>query len=61
MVGTLTSPTISPRYGTIGLAVLRADVAERGNEVTVTVGDEQLRAVVEPLSIHDPDKRRPRA
>ncbi|HUW15801.1 MAG TPA: aminomethyltransferase family protein [Actinomycetes bacterium] len=61
VVGTLTSPTISPRYGTIGLAVLRADVAERGNEVTVTVGDEQLRAVVEPLSIHDPDKRRPRA
>jgi len=61
VVGTVTSPTISPRYGTIGLAVLRTDVAERGTEVTATVGDEQVRAVVEPLSIHDPDKRRPRA
>jgi aminomethyltransferase len=61
VVGTVTSPTISPRYGTIGLAVLRTDVSERGTEVTATVGDEQVRAVVEPLSIHDPDKRRPRA
>ena len=55
-VGTLTSPTASPRFGPIGLAVLRSEVADDGN--TLDVGD--VSATVATLSIYDPEKKRPR-
>jgi glycine cleavage system aminomethyltransferase T len=46
--------------GTIGLAVLDADVATDGEKVEVAVGDGTAAATVAPLSILDPQKRRPR-
>ena len=59
-VGTVTSPASSPRLGTIGLAILDADVAADGEKVEVAVGDGTAPAVVAPLSLLDPEKRRPR-
>jgi len=59
-VGAVTSPASSPRLGTIGLAVLDADVATDGEKVEVAVGDGSAPAVVAPLSLLDPQKRRPR-
>lgn len=56
VVGTLTSPTESPAFGVIGLAVLDAEVADNGTLLSVA-GD---TATVADLSIFDPDKRRPR-
>ncbi|MDP9297362.1 MAG: aminomethyltransferase family protein [Actinomycetota bacterium] len=56
-VGTLTSPTMSPRLGAIGLAVVRTDVAAEGEKIEVG----GTAATVEPLSLYDPQKRRPRA
>ncbi len=59
-VGVLTSPTKSPRFGVIGLAVLRTEEARVGNAVEVALGEDTVPATVAPLSIHDPEKRRPR-
>src|SRR5215470_2893063 len=59
-VGTVTSPASSPRLGTIGLAVMDADVATDGEKVEVAVADGTAPAVVAPLSLLDPEKRRPR-
>ena len=59
-VGVLTSPTRSPRFGVIGLAVLRTEEAGMGNVVEVALGEDSVPATVAPLSIHDPEKRRPR-
>lgn len=56
VVGTLTSPTDSPRFGPIALAVLDTDAAGDGTEVSV--GDSP--ATVAALSIFDPEKRKPR-
>ena len=60
-VGTVTSPAASPRVGTIGLAILDADVAGDGEKVDVAVGDGTAAATVAPLSILDPKKERPRS
>ena len=60
-VGTVTSPVDSPRFGVIGLAVLRADLAENGQKLEVVVGDGVVTATVDDLSIHDPEKRKPRS
>jgi aminomethyltransferase len=60
-VGTLTSPTKSPQFGVIGVAILRADVAEEGNKVEVAVGDGTVPATVRNKSIYDPQKKRPRS
>jgi len=60
VVGTLTSPTASPRYGVIGLAVLRTDVSTNGTELEVAVGDGRAAATVADLSIQDPAKRKAR-
>lgn len=60
-VGTLTSPTKSPRFGVIGLARLRRDQAEEGNTVDVAVGDATAPAKVTHVSVYDPEKRRPRS
>ncbi len=59
-VGTLTSPAPSPRFGAIGLAVLDADSASDGVRVQVACGEDTVGATIAPLSILDPEKRRPR-
>jgi len=59
-VGVVTSPASTPRVGTIGLAVLDTDVAPEGEKVEVALGDGTSPATVAPLSILDPQKRRPR-
>jgi glycine cleavage system T protein (aminomethyltransferase) len=60
-VGTVTSPAASPRLGTIGLAILDADVATPGEKVEVTVEDGTAPATVDVQSPYDPQKSRPRA
>ena len=60
-VGEVTSPAITPRFGTIALAVVSADVAVEEVVVDVAVGDDVAPATVQPLSIYDPEKQRPRA
>ena len=59
-VGVLTSSAISPKHGTLGISVLRTDVANDGMRVEVTVGGEAVGATVEALAVYDPQKRRPR-
>jgi glycine cleavage system aminomethyltransferase T len=60
-VGTLTSPTKSPRFGVIGVAILKTEVSENGTEVDVAIGDGTVSATVRPKSIYDPVKTRPRS
>jgi aminomethyltransferase len=60
-VGTVTSPAVSPRVGTIGLAVLDAGAAADGTKVEVAVGEETAPATVDVLSVLDPNKERPRS
>lgn len=59
-IGTLTSPTDSPRYGKIGIAVLAREHAEPGTTVEVEV-EGTATATVDVLPLYDTDKRRPRA
>lgn len=56
VVGVLTSPVSSPRFGNIGLAILSAEVAE--NDTVLAVGSHT--ATVADLSIFDPTKVKPR-
>lgn len=60
-VGVLTSPAMSPKFGNIGLAILRSDAADDGNTVEVALGDGTVGAIVDVLAIYDPQKRRPRS
>jgi aminomethyltransferase len=60
-VGTLTSPTKSPRFGQIGLAVLDSGHAGDGQELEVALNDGIVSAKVDVLPIYDPRKRRPRS
>ncbi len=60
-VGVVTSPAVSPRVGTIGLAILDAAAAADGTEVEVAVGEGTAAASVDVLSVLDPNKERPRA
>ena len=60
-VGVLTSPTDSPRFGKIGLAVIASEQASAGNMVGVAVGGGIVSATVDVLPIYDTEKRRPRA
>lgn len=55
-VGTVTSPTSTPRFGTLALAVLDAPAAAEGQ--VLEVGG--AAATVGPLSIYDPEKKKPR-
>jgi aminomethyltransferase len=59
--GTLTSPTKSPRFGTIGLAVLESRFAVEGDALEVALGEGTVPARVEVLPIYDPQKKRPRS
>jgi len=61
VVGTLTSPAASPRFGLIALAILEAAAAADGEHLEVDVGGRTVPATVAPLAIYDPEKRRPRA
>ena len=55
------SPTDSPRYGKIGLAVVRSGHAAPGTELEVAAGDGTAGATVDVLPIYDTNKTRPRA
>jgi glycine cleavage system T protein (aminomethyltransferase) len=60
-VGVLTSPALSPRFGVIGLAILRTDVANDGEKVDVALAEgDTVPATVDVLAIYDPQKKRPR-
>jgi len=60
-VGVVTSPAVSPRLGTIGLAIVDAAASADGTAVEVAVGDGTVSATVDVLSLLDPNKERPRA
>ena len=60
LVGTLTSPAASPRFGRIALAILDTASAGDGTELDVELADGTAPATVAPLAIYDPEKRRPR-
>jgi aminomethyltransferase len=60
-VGVLTSPTDSPLFGTIGMAVVRSELSAPGTAVEVALGDGTVAATVDVLPIYDPEKTRPRA
>ena len=53
----VTSPAVSPRLGTIGLAILNTDAAVDGEKVEVG----GAVATVATLSLYDPEKKRPRS
>jgi aminomethyltransferase len=60
--GTLTSPCESPTLGqVIGMAVLEARFANKGEQVEVAVGDGTATATVADFPIYDPEKTRPRS
>jgi aminomethyltransferase len=59
-VGVLTSPTESPRFGKIGMAIVRSDLSAPGTSVEVAVGDGTVAAMVGVLPIYDTGKTRPR-
>jgi aminomethyltransferase len=60
-VGTLTSPTDSPRFGKIGMAIVRSDLAAAGTSLEVALGDGTVPATVDVLPIYDTQKTRPRS
>jgi glycine cleavage system T protein (aminomethyltransferase) len=60
-VGTLTSPTKSPRFGRIGLAIIESRLAKDGEVLDVAMGDGTVPARVSGLPIYDPQKKRPRS
>ncbi|HJS27100.1 MAG TPA: glycine cleavage T C-terminal barrel domain-containing protein, partial [Actinomycetota bacterium] len=60
-IGVLTSPTDSPRFGKIGVAVVRADRSSVGTTLEVAVGDGTVEATVDVLPIYDTNKDRPRS
>jgi len=61
VVGTLTSPVQSPRFGAIGLARLRSDNAVEGASVDVAVEGGTIGATVALDCAYDPQKLRPRS
>ncbi len=61
VVGTLTSPVESPRFGAIGLARLRSDLAMEGATVAVAVEGGTIGATVGLECAYDPQKQRPRS
>jgi aminomethyltransferase len=60
-IGVLTSPTDSPRFGMIGLAVVESAQTEVGNTVDVAVGGGTVSATVDLLPVYDTEKKRPRS
>jgi aminomethyltransferase len=60
-IGVLTSPTDSPRFGKIGLAVVASGHASPGTAVDVALEDGTAAATVDVLPIYDTNKTRPRS
>jgi aminomethyltransferase len=60
-VGVLTSPADSPRFGKIGLAVVRSGFAAPGTSLEIAVEGGSAPAQVDVLPIYDTNKARPRA
>jgi glycine cleavage system T protein (aminomethyltransferase) len=60
-IGILTSPTESPRYGRIGIGIVRSAFATPGTALEVAVGDGTAAATVDVLPLYDTEKTRPRA
>jgi aminomethyltransferase len=60
-IGVLTSPTETPRFGKIGIAIVPTTEAIVGNTVQVAVGDGTVDATVDVLPIYDTNKDRPRS
>src|SRR5262249_5657759 len=61
-VGTLTSPTASPLFGVIGIAILETASAGEGERVDVALGEGTVPATVAAqAALYDPEKRRPRS
>lgn len=60
-VGVLTSPAESPRYGNLGLAIIRSGAAVDGDKVEVEAEGGPIPGTIDVLAVHDPDKRRPRS
>ena len=60
-VGVLTSPADSPRFGTIGLAVIASEQARVGNVLGVAVAGGTVSATVDVLPVYDTEKQRPRS
>lgn len=60
-IGTLTSPTSSPLFGVIGLAVIRAEYAVDGSDLKVALGEGTVTGKVAGPSVYDPEKQRPRS
>ena len=60
-IGVLTSPTETPRFGRIGIAIVPTSEAVVGNTVQVAVGDGTVDATVDVLPIYDTNKDRPRS
>jgi aminomethyltransferase len=60
-IGVLTSPTDSPRFGKIGLAVIASGHASPGTTVDVALEDGTAGATVDVLPIYDTNKTRPRS
>jgi aminomethyltransferase len=56
VVGLLTSVIVSPEFGPIGMAQLRADLSENGTTLEVAAGGATVPATVAELSIKDPTK-----
>lgn len=64
VVGVVTSPCASPSFGTIALARLDTEQAANGTSLDVSIGEggsRRARAFVADLSIHDPQKVKPRS
>jgi aminomethyltransferase len=60
-VGSVTSPCLSPSLGkAIALAVVRREVAQPGERLEVALDGSATPATVAPVSIVDPEKKRPR-
>ena len=60
-VGVLTSPTDSPRYGKIGIAVVRSGHSAPEGQLEVAAGEGTAPATVDVLPIYDTNKQRHRA
>src|SRR5262245_58380201 len=60
-VGVLTSPTDSPGFGKIGLAIVPTDLAQVGTDVVVAFEEGTVDATVDVLPIYDTNKDRPRS
>jgi aminomethyltransferase len=60
-IGVLTSPTETPRFGKIGIAIVPTTEAIVGNTVQVAMGDGAVDATVDVLPIYDTNKDRPRS